>query len=178
MKKSTIALALSTILGTGAASAAVVSFSGTFTMYDPTGAVVGGSGVVLGSFDTNGAGGSLTSPTGFFGFAWSAHDISSTTNGDGTVSSGMLFDWGASINIPVNVLWDGTGGPGNVWSATDGDSDGIPGIAMTAGPFTGFSPYFSGAVTVPVPAAAWLFGSGLAGLVGVARRRRKVQAVS
>jgi hypothetical protein len=26
--------------------------------------------------------------------------------------------------------------------------------------------------TVPVPAAAWLFGSGLLGLVGVARRRR------
>ena len=26
--------------------------------------------------------------------------------------------------------------------------------------------------TVPVPAAAWLMGSGLAGLVGIARRRR------
>ncbi|RRQ21596.1 VPLPA-CTERM sorting domain-containing protein [Thiohalobacter thiocyanaticus] len=25
---------------------------------------------------------------------------------------------------------------------------------------------------VPVPAAVWLFGSGLAGLVGIARRRR------
>jgi hypothetical protein len=26
--------------------------------------------------------------------------------------------------------------------------------------------------TVPVPAAAWLFGSGLLGLVGVARRKK------
>jgi hypothetical protein len=31
-----------------------------------------------------------------------------------------------------------------------------------------------GASTVPVPAAAWLFGSGLIGLVGLARRRRAV----
>ena len=31
---------------------------------------------------------------------------------------------------------------------------------------------FAGSTVVPVPAAAWLFGSGLLGLVGVARRRR------
>jgi len=31
----------------------------------------------------------------------------------------------------------------------------------------------TGASAVPVPAAAWLFGSGLLGLVGVARRQRK-----
>ncbi len=35
---------------------------------------------------------------------------------------------------------------------------------------TGFA--FGGTPTVPVPAAAWLFASGLLGLVGVARRRR------
>jgi hypothetical protein len=29
---------------------------------------------------------------------------------------------------------------------------------------------------VPVPAAAWLFGSGLLGLIGVARRRRQIFA--
>jgi hypothetical protein len=38
-----------------------------------------------------------------------------------------------------------------------------------------FDPDFTGAVinpaVVPVPAAFWLFGSGLLGLVGVARRR-------
>ena len=31
----------------------------------------------------------------------------------------------------------------------------------------------SGGAPIPVPAAAWLFGSGLVGLVGVARRRRR-----
>ena len=33
-----------------------------------------------------------------------------------------------------------------------------------------------GGQPIPVPAAAWLFGSGLVGLVGVARRRRSKQA--
>lgn len=34
------------------------------------------------------------------------------------------------------------------------------------------SAYFGGDTPVPLPATAWLFGSGLLGLVGVARRRR------
>lgn len=43
---------------------------------------------------------------------------------------------------------------------------------MPAGPFAGFQPTFNGTATVvPVPAAAWLLGSGLLGLVGVARRK-------
>ena len=33
-----------------------------------------------------------------------------------------------------------------------------------------------GTVSVPVPAAAWLFGSGLLGLVGIARRKKKISA--
>jgi len=34
------------------------------------------------------------------------------------------------------------------------------------------SAWFGGSTVVPVPAAVWLFGSGLLGLVGIARRRR------
>lgn len=158
MKKSSLAIALAAALGTSVASAATIT-GGTFTMYDPTGAVVGGSAVVTG--DTTS---SMTSPTAFFGFKWTAHDITCTGN-----LCDAPFDWGATANIPVVLDW---GISGNVWTTQDGDSNGIPGIAMTAGPFAGFSPYFS-VTTVPVPAAAWLFGSGLLGLVGVARRRRK-----
>jgi len=158
MKKTTIALAIASTLGTGVASAAAIT-SGTFTMYDPTGSVVGGSAVVTGDTTV-----SMTSPTAFFGFKWTAHDISCT----GTLCDAP-FDWGATSNIPVVLDW---GVSGSVWETQDGDSNGIPGTAMTAGPFTGFSPYFK-VNTVPIPAAAWLFGSGLLGLVGVARRRRK-----
>jgi hypothetical protein len=88
-----------------------------------------------------------------------------------------------------NCLWDGAklgpdGKPaGNkVWmlSSTDGNGDGIMGIPMAAGgPFQFFNANFNANLTptpdtvVPVPAAVWLFGSGLLGLVGVARRRKK-----
>lgn len=63
-----------------------------------------------------------------------------------------------------------------------------PGLASTAGPFAaagaasllgndagiflGGDLTFTEAPAVPVPAAAWLFGSGLVGLAGVARRRK------
>jgi len=60
--------------------------------------------------------------------------------------------------------------------------DGIAGSPMLDGPFPGFNINFdigSGnsltvtqVSTVPVPAAAWLFGSGLMGLVGFARRKK------
>ena len=42
--------------------------------------------------------------------------------------------------------------------------------SCTSGPCT--SAWFGVGTPVPVPAAAWLFGSGLLGLIGVARRQR------
>ena len=62
-----------------------------------------------------------------------------------------------------------------------GEDDGIGGSPMDNGPFEGFNANFditSITITsvevgaVPVPAAVWLFGSGLIGLAGVARRRK------
>jgi hypothetical protein len=61
-------------------------------------------------------------------------------------------------------------------ASTDDNADGTLGVPMAAGgPFGGFNANFNlkGTLTaVPVPAAAWLFGSGLLGFLGMARRKR------
>ena len=60
-----------------------------------------------------------------------------------------------------------------------GSDDGIGGSPMDNGPFSGYninldmtSITFTAVSSVPVPAAVWLFFSGLVGLAGVARRRK------
>lgn len=91
----------------------------------------------------------------------------------------------------VNCLWTGKGFVGGLASnaptggqkwmlvSVDGNADGVMGIPMpTGGPFAGFNANFNANLTatpdavVPIPAAAWLFGSGLLGLVGIARRKK------
>ncbi|MHB8744746.1 MAG: hypothetical protein ACYC9L_16750 [Sulfuricaulis sp.] len=102
----------------------------------------------------------------------------------GTPSGGNLCDTGAV----KNCLWDGKGfgsagkPAGNkVWmlaSVVNGSSvNGVPGIPMAAGgPFAGFNANFNADMSplaTPVPAAVWLFGSGLLGLFGFAKKRRE-----
>lgn len=81
-----------------------------------------------------------------------------------------------------------------VLATVDGNGDGVMGIPMAAGgPFAGFNISFNANLSpvpvscladlgscdidpppIPVPGAIWLFGSGLAGLLGVARRRKAI----
>lgn len=84
----------------------------------------------------------------------------------------------------LNCLWTGAGQPnpaGNtastVWTfaSTDADGDGVLGAQMVdGGPMARMNANFNlqGTMVVPVPAAAWLLGSGLLGLVGVSRREK------
>lgn len=105
----------------------------------------------------------------------------------------MKFGWGSTQGIDVVNVWQPgswtglnpddpifTGGGGGVYTgpvyslvSTDWDANGIAGVAMIDGPFTGFNANFN-VNAVPVPAAVWLFGSGLLGLAGMARRKKKI----
>jgi hypothetical protein len=84
-----------------------------------------------------------------------------------------------------NCLYDGpgygsAGAPtkDQVWmmASTDPDGDGVMGIPMASGgPFAGFNANFNatlGVAPIPIPAAVWLFGSGLLGLAGVVCRKK------
>ena len=118
--------------------------------------------------------------------------------GAGQLGLHMLFDWHNNEDIdlaivwdrdsvwadadgqnsPVNNLWTGAAGvspdPFLPWQlvSTDADSDGFNGITMIDGPFQGFSANYNFNRVVPVPAAIWLFGSGLFALIGITRRQR------
>jgi len=100
------------------------------------------------------------------------------TVGTGQMGGNINFAWGPSSGIDVFNVWDVTDNGDNTstWTSTDIDSNGILGLGMVDGPFQGFSANFNfvapNAAVIPVPAAVWLLGSGLIGLVGVARRKK------
>lgn len=87
-------------------------------------------------------------------------------NGGGNRLTTLTF----SINVPGDTITDyvklsgGNAAQGNVFFAAH-----VGGFDDGAG---NTSAFFGGSTPVPLPAAAWLFGSGLLGLGGIARRRR------
>ena len=190
------------VLSASVQAAPVTVLNTTLQMYDPTGAALAPDNTVTMTYDTAAMTWGVSSNAAFLGENWTASngklyypgtyviningdgsderpfDASyPLANGDGlytfTVPAGKLggnidFAWATSSGIDMFVVW----GPDGMISM-DVDGDGIPGARMVDGPFPGESANFA---PVPVPAAAWLFGSGLLGLVGVARRRNKAAA--
>lgn len=194
MKKSVMAAAVALALGTGAAQATNITMTN-MAFYNKSGSF-SGNYTATGSIDSTTATGSFTGT--FFGTGWTA-SVQTAFNGTGAhvwkgtspqgaysyswnqtageVGFGLYFDWSTNSGIPVLAVFNcGSGAPGSTCSAVDTDGDGVPGTAMQTAPFPGQTPAFSGTVAgvsaVPVPAAVWLFGSGLIGLVGVGRRKK------
>lgn len=140
----------------------------------------------------------LTTP--FFGNYFFFHDTVLSGNSDGTINVNGLMDWGATTDIHFDFTWkivelvelsDPVGGTSDLGLRVvtlDGDGDGIAGTAMTDGPFTGFSMTMDGMWIgmdlygiweppppynpVPVPAAIWLFMTGIMGLACVAKKHK------
>jgi hypothetical protein len=102
-----------------------------------------------------------------------------TTSSDLTLNDGKFHNWVGTADIDLSTaLWVNTTSINmtleNVLTATTID---FPSTAFIEKKFAGVVVTVGGVppseVPVPVPAAAWLFGSGLMGLAGVARRRGK-----
>lgn len=129
-------------------------------------------------------------PWAFFGntglhFTTSATNVLSATGNTATVDfSGWNVTWNGipAINMGGGAWGTNANGVADVTCAVDcgnGDTYALDYTAtVPAGDPSGFGGvkynlHLEGAVSaVPVPAAVWLFGSGLLGLVGVARRKK------
>ena len=158
---------------------------------------------VVGGVSSDLTGTMSSGPTPFFGTPWTATtemwtDTVRYGNWSGTSASGafnydfwltdnqvavgIYFTWGAASEIAVLQIFDCTAGAGAcVGVNNDAAHPGVPGTEMANGPFAGQHATFKGTTldtmpdvqAVPVPAAVWLFGSGLLGLVGVTRRKKQ-----
>jgi hypothetical protein len=131
--------------------------------------------------------GSTTAGLNLSGWAVSWNSIANIPMGGGFQNCGTATDGICQVTpttTDISGTFDnGTGLATFLWSGTYGDSYTLD---YTARVPQGDPSNFGGvlyalhlvgtveaAPVVPVPAAVWLFGSGLLGLVGVARRKRK-----
>lgn len=190
------------LVASASVHATTYDVSGTFVMLDPSGAQTGVTdNTITGTFNDTSGSLNLTTSQPFFGFLWTAEGqvygegnwVFETCLNDGsnfctapaplgmTVGANQwgghfLIDWSIHQNFDSVNVWDVTADPsGTIHLAmTDPDGDGVIGSPMQDGPFLGFNWTFDLTLTpVPVPQAFWLFGSGLLGLVGMARRKKE-----
>jgi hypothetical protein len=138
--------------------------------------------------------GSSWTTTGIASFGTGTHTVStddSTMGGEsgpdvtftvpsggpfGTIFGGQL-KWSSGVFTGVDIIgiWDLQGTVESpLLVAQDVDGDTVPGFRLVDSPLQGFSMNLTNVSlgAVPVPASAWLFGSGLIGLLGVASSKQ------
>jgi hypothetical protein len=130
----------------------------------------------LGVNQTNSAGfngdwsqmiGDVTGGGGMTGFVPGASTVSGTGDGTGVACTGGSCESFDGANLVSRFDLDFILDPNNTFAEISHDFQ-IE-FASTSGG-TGYA--LTSVAAVPVPAAAWLFGSALVGLVGVGRRRK------
>lgn len=120
--------------------------------------------------------------TGMLGTVSDTNILTSTNNTATLDFSGIRWSWAGTDNIVIYAPAQGDSGVATITCALDcgnGDSymlDYFGHVQLGSPAGIGGEEFFihlEGTIsTVPVPAAAWLFGSGLLGLIGVARRKK------
>ena len=163
------------LINIGHAQAATFHFDGILDLY--TGSTLTDSVNVVGDFSFTGE--MYNSDfTGMF----TGDLFSLPVTGDLTIPNGIENP----VFSPFSMSWNGNDFSGELLIAIsftslelfqittlDGDDDGIPGSVFATGPKQSTSLALSGEFSaVPVPAAIWLFGSGIFGLFGLARCKK------
>jgi len=195
MKKTTIALAVlaaAAVGNIGAVNAGTIGISGDYTgtyslsLYNVNPGMVSAPGGLLGtsvanpnnpwSFSFNGSGGTFAMDGGTLSTTFTYLPVSGTMvdNGDGTYTGSYSFGFGPAPAVATTTTWDiALSGSTITLTTLDGDGDGFYGTSFMNA-FGTIGPVMNGSAVsaVPVPAAVWLFGSGLMGLAGVARKRK------